>query len=425
MLDIKFIREHVDLVKKNCEDRNMPVDIDQLLILDAKRLSLIQSVEALRRERNEVADLMKSADADARPALIERGKGLKETVSIQEVEMTDIEAQWLDLMLQVPNIASPEAPIGETDEENLEIRRIGEIPKIENAKDHVELGKDLDILDFERGSKVSGNKFYYLKGKLAILEQSLIRFALDEAMSHGFTPMTTPDLAKDETLAGVGFVPRGNESQIYSIENQDLSLVGTAEITVAGYYQGEALDASQLPLRIAGFSHCFRTEAGSYGRESYGLYRVHQFSKVELFIFAAPEQSEAMHQELLRIEESLWTKLGIPFRIVNICTGDLGAPAARKYDLEAWMPGKLNDEGGHGAFGEITSTSNCTDYQARRLGIRVKREDGSTEFLHTLNGTAIATSRAMIAILENGQQPDGSIKIPEVLIPYCGFDRID
>lgn len=424
MIDIKFIREHADAVKENCERRNMRVDIDELLRLDASRLNLLKEVESIRKERNDVADAMKSASPDERAGLIERGKGIKESLAAKEAELATTEGEWSALLLQVPNMASPDAPVGKTDEDNKEIRRCGTIPSIQDPKTHVEIGKTLDILDFERGAKVSGNKFFYLKGKLAILEQALIRYALDEAMSHGFFPMTTPDVAKDEVLSGTGFVPRGNESQIYSIENQDISLVGTAEITVAGYYQGETIEERDLPLRIVGFSHCFRTEAGAYGRESYGLYRVHQFSKVELFVYATPEQSEAMHQELLRTEEEIWTKLGIPYRVLNICTGDLGAPCTRKYDLEAWMPGKSNAEGGRGEWGEITSTSNCSDFQARRLGIRVKRADGSTEFLHMLNGTAIATSRALIAILENGQQPDGSVRIPEALVSYCGFDRI-
>lgn len=251
----------------------------------------------------------------------------------------------------------------------------------------------------------------------------MIRFALDECMKNGFVPMTTPDLARDEVISGAGFNPRGNESQIYSIENADISLVGTAEITVGGYHMNEAIDEARLPLRYVALSHCFRTEAGSYGRTEYGLYRIHQFSKVEMFVFASPEQSEAVHQEILRMEEEIWKKLEIPYRVVDICTGDLGGPAYRKYDLEAWMPGKPVEEG-RGGWGEITSTSNCTDYQARRLGIKVKRADGSVEFLHTLNGTAISLARALLTVIENGQQADGSILIPKVLIPYCGFDRL-
>jgi len=423
MLDIKFIREHANEVKENARKRHVAVDIDELLRVDAERLALLKEVEELRRDRNETAEKIPSSAPEAKPGLIEHGKEVKKLIAIKEAELAEAEGRWMGLQLEVPNMTHPDSPLGATDEENVPIRTIGEPAKIENVKDHVEIGKALDILDFDRAADVSGAKFYYLKGKLAILEQSLIRFALDCAMENGFTPVTTPDLARDEVLRGTGFIPRGNESQIYSIENCELSLIGTAEITLSGLHMGQTLDEDRLPIRYVGFSHCYRTEAGAYGRESYGLYRVHQFSKVELYAYAAPEQSEAMHAELLRIEEQIWTKLGMPFHVVDICTGDLGGPAYRKYDLEAWMPGKSTAEG-KGAYGEVTSTSNCTDFQARRLGMKVKRKDGTVEFLHTLNGTAIATSRAMIAILENGQQPDGSVVIPNVLVPYCGFEKI-
>lgn len=421
MLDIKYIREHAEEVTKNCEERNVRVDINALLQADTERLGLIREVEDSRKERNDVSEQMKSATEEQRPGLIERGKSLKELLAVKEASLAEVEERWMSLLLQVPNVSHPDAPNGKTDEENVEIRRHIQPELIEGVKTHVELGKEHNLLDFERAASVAGNKFYYLKGRLAILEQALIRFAIDEAVEQGYTPITTPDLAKDDVLVGTGFIPRGNESQIYSIENQQLSLIGTAEIPLAGYHQNETLQEGSLPERFVGFSHCYRTEAGAYGRESYGLYRVHQFSKVELFVFASPEQSDAMHEELLRIEESIWKKLEIPYRVVDICTGDLGGPAYRKYDIEAWMPGKSGEGEKRGAYGEVTSASNCTDYQARRLGIRMKRADGSTVFAHTLNGTAIATSRAMIAIIENGQKPDGSIRIPNVLVPYCGF----
>lgn len=423
MLDIKYIREHAKEVRKNINARNVNVDVDELLKLDAARLKLLQESEALRTERNAIAEQMKTASKDQRPGLIERGKELKQLLAVKEADLAAAEEPWMNLLMQVPNMSHKDAPVGSDDSMNVEIRKSGKPRKIKDAKDHVELGQMHDLLDFERAAKVSGAKFYYLKGRLAILEQALIRFALDECMKNGFTPMTTPDLAKDETIVGTGFNPRGNESQIYSIENSELSLIGTAEITVGGYHAGEALDEAKLPLKYAALSHCFRTEAGAYGRESYGLYRVHQFSKVEMFAFAAPEQSEAVHQELLRLEEEIWKKLEIPFRVVDICTGDLGGPAYRKYDLEAWLPGRPVEEG-RGGWGEITSTSNCTDYQARRLGIKVKRLDGSVEYLHTLNGTAISLARAIIAIMENGQQADGSITLPKAIIPYCGFDTL-
>ncbi len=424
MLDIKYIREHAEEVKQNCAFRNASVDVDALMDLDRLRSEGIQRVEEIRKERNEVAALMASAPEERRPGLIEKGKSLKEMLAVKEAELTDTESRWLELLMRVPNRSHPEVPRGETDEENVAIRHHLEPVPIEGVKDHVELAKEHDLLDFERGASVVGAKFPYIKGRLAILEQSLIRFALDEAMEHGFLPMATPDLAKDEVIVGAGFTPRGDESQIYSIENCDLSLIGTAEITLAGYHQNETLSAADLPIKYAGISHCYRTEAGAYGRESYGLYRIHQFSKVELFIFAAPEQSDALLEELVRIEEELWKKLEIPYRVVDICAGDLSTPSYRKYDIEAWMPGKSGEEGKRGAYGEVTSASNCTDYQARRLGIKMKGTDGKIAFAHTLNGTAVATSRAMIAILENCQQPDGSIDVPKVLIPYCGFAKI-
>lgn len=425
MLDIKYIREHEDEVKRNCANRCVDVDIDALLALDRERLEAIRDVEELRRQRNDIAAKMATAIEEQRPGLIEKGRGLKNLLSVKEADLADIEQRWLNLLLRVPNRTHPDVPLGETDHHNVVVRSHLEPRVIQGAKDHVEIAEANDLIDFERAAKVVGNKFYYLKGRLALLEQALIRFALDEVMEQGFLPMTTPDLANDDIIVGAGFSPRGNESQIYSIEDEPISLIGTAEITVAGYHENETLNAADLPLRYAAMSHCFRTEAGAYGRESYGLYRVHQFSKVELFLFTEANQSDAMLEELVRIEENIWQKFGIPYRIMDICTGDLGAPAYRKYDIEAWMPGKsAGAERDRGAYGEVTSASNCTDYQARRLGIKVKRKDGSIAYAHTLNGTAIATSRTLLAILENYQQADGSIRVPDVLIPYCGFAKL-
>lgn len=421
MLDPKFIREHAEEVKENCRQRRMEVDIDAYLATEDERLTLLKAIEILRRERNEVAQAIPQASAEARPAMIERGKALKEELSVKETLFAEVEARAHELALQIPNMVNPEAPIGGTDAENKEVARVGEIRPQTAPKSHMELASKLDLLDFERGSKVTGAKFYYTKRDLVILEQSLILWALQELRRDGFIPMETPDLAKDDVLLGTGYNPRGNETQIYSIEGTNLSLVGTAEIPLGGYHKDEILEEEQLPLKYVGLSHCFRTEAGAYGRESYGLYRVHQFSKVEMFVFCAPEQSDAMHAELRRLEERLFTKLGIPYRVVDTCTADLGAPAYRKYDLEAWMWGKNEGKGG---WGEVTSASNCTDFQARRLNIRMRRKDGTIEYVHTLNGTAIALSRAPIAIMENYQQEDGTILVPEVLRPFCGFDVI-
>ncbi len=421
MLDMRFVRENIDAVRQNIANRGVSVDLDALLELDAGRLVLLREVEAMRKERNEVADAMKSATPDTRPALIERGKKLKEDVSAKESDLEMVEKAWREEALKLPNITHPDAPIGKTDDDNKVIDTVGEIRKLEKPRSHVELAEMHDLIDFERAAKTTGAKFYFLKGKLAILEQAMITWAIREMAAEGYMPMSTPDLAKDDVLVGVGFNPRGPEAQIYSIENSDLSLIGTAEITLGGYHKDEILDEASLPIKFAGISHCYRTEAGAYGRESYGLYRVHQFSKVELFVFCAPEQSEAVHAELRRLEERLFQKLGIPYQVVDICTGDLGGPAYRKFELEAWMWGRGEGKGG---YGEVTSTSNCTDYQARRLNVRIRRKDGTLDYAHTLNGTAISLARAIIAVLENHQNEDGSITIPEVLVPFTGFDKI-
>ncbi len=422
MLDIHYVRDHIDEIRQNIKNRNVELDLDLLLELDGQRRELQKAVEANRQKRNEVAEAMKSATADQRPALIEEGKSLKTSLAEIEPMFVKVDQAFQEMMMKLPNITHPDAPIGNTDADNKVIDTVGDVKKPGFKKlSHVELAAKHDLIDFERAAKVTGAKFYFLKGKLAMLEQALINWTLREVVSENYFAMSTPDLARDEVLVGVGFNPRGPEAQIYSIENSDLSLIGTAEITIGGYHKDEVLEEASLPMRYAGISHCYRTEAGAYGRESYGLYRVHQFSKVEMFIFCAPEQSDALHLEIRRIEERIFTLLGIPYQVVDICTGDLGGPAYRKFDLEAWMWGR---EEGKGGYGEVTSTSNCTDYQARRLNIRVRRKNGTIEYAHTLNGTAISCARALIAIMENYQQEDGSILIPDVLRPYCGFDKI-
>jgi seryl-tRNA synthetase len=415
MLDLRYIRENPEAVAENCRNRGVAADVDLVVELADSRSDLIQELNELRQQQNQLAKSVgRERDPEARERLIAESRRSKELIPEREAELASVEERLREEMLKIPNITHPDAPIGRDDTENVEIRRSGEIPDFGfEPKDHVELGESLGIIDFEAGTKVAGSKFYFLRGDAVLLELGLVRYALDTLIEHGYEPAITPDLARDEALIGTGFIPRGPETQIYSVENSDLSLVATAEITLAGSLAGEILDEEKLPLRIAGLSHCFRTEAGSHGRASRGLYRVHQFTKVEMFAFAVPEQSEAMHEEMLGIEEEIFTGLGIPYRVVDICTGDLGGAAYRKYDLEAWMPGR-------DAYGEITSTSNTTDYQARRLAIRYRRDGGRPQLLHTLNGTAIAVSRALIPILENYQQEDGSILVPEALVPYVG-----
>lgn len=421
MLDYRFIKENIDAVKANIKARNMTADADLVVSLFDKRTALVTELQALQTKKNDNAKAMKAKLSDQqRASLIEEGKSIKELIASTEAALSQAEEDLDTQGRLIPNMAHPLAPIGKEDKDNTEVKRFGNPTKFDfEPKDHVQLGESLDLIDFEAGTKVSGVKFYYLKNEAVFLEQALILYALTILRKHGFTPFITPDIAKEEILKGIGFNPRGNESNVYNIEEEGTCLVATAEITLGGYHKDEILPKEKLPLLYCGLSHCFRREAGAAGQFSKGLYRVHQFNKLEMFVYCTPSQSEELHEKLRLIEEEIFTGLGIPFRVVDTCTGDLGAPAYRKWDLEAWMPGRNG-----GDWGEVTSTSNCTDFQARRLNVRFKDDDGKNKYVHMLNGTAIALSRAMIAIIENYQQSDGSIKIPEVLVPLCGFDSI-
>ena len=421
MLDYKFIKDNLEAVKENIKNRNMTADADIVVKLYDERTSMVTELQALQQKRNENAQSMKQKlDNDKRQELIAAGKAIKEEIATLEAKLKETEEQLEEAARQIPNMVHPETPIGKLDTENLEVKVSGTPRKFDfEPKDHVQIAETLDILDFDRATKVSGPKFYYLKNEAVFLEQALIMYALNTLRKHGFEMFITPDVAKEEVLKGIGFNPRGNESNVYTIEEEGTCLVATAEITLGGYHSDEILDKAKLPLLYGGLSHCFRREAGSAGQFSKGLYRVHQFDKVEMFAYATPEQSDEIHKKLRQIEEEIFEGLGLPFHVVDTCTGDLGAPAYRKWDLEAWMPGRNGGE-----YGEVTSTSNCTDYQARRLNIKYKDDDGKNKYVHTLNGTAIAVGRAMLAILENYQNADGSVTIPEVLVPYCGFDKI-
>jgi seryl-tRNA synthetase len=420
MLDYKYIVENLDAVKENIKNRFMKADADAVAALYLKRNEALSQLEGWRRERNENAAAMKQKLAvDARNTLIAEGKRLKERIANAEQALSTLEQNLAAYAKKIPNMAHHDAPVGKEDKDNLEVARFGEPTRFDfTAKDHVELGRLLDIIDFDSGTKVAGTKFYYLKNEGVLLELGLVRYALDILLKHGFTPFITPDVAKEEILDGIGFNPRGAESNVYTVEGEGTCLIGTAEISLGGYYAGEIIPKERLPIKMAGLSHCFRREAGAAGQFSKGLYRVHQFTKLEMFAYTLPEDSDAMHESLRRIEEEIFTGLTIPFRVVDTCTGDLGAPAYRKWDLEAWMPGRNGGE-----WGEVTSTSNCTDYQARRLGIRYKDDKGN-HYVHTLNGTAVACSRAIVAVLENFQQADGSVRLPSALVPYCGFEVI-
>lgn len=429
MLDYRFIKDNLEAVKKNIIDRNMDpakADADLVVKLFDERTALTTELQNLQQKRNANAAAMKQKlDPETRAKYIEEGKNIKDAVSSAESKLSELEVKLEEAGRQIPNMANPEVPVGKVDTENLEVKKVGQPRKFDfKPKSHVELGESLDLIDFERGTKVSGAKFYYLKNEAVFLEQSLIMYALNILRKHGFTTFITPDIAREEILKGIGFNPRGNESNVYAIEDEGTCLVATAEITLGGYHSGEILDKSKLPLMYCGLSHCFRREAGAAGQFSKGLYRVHQFDKVEMFVYCLPEQSDSLHEKLRLIEEEIFSGLGLPFRVVDTCTGDLGAPAYRKWDLEAWMPGRADENHSDGDYGEVTSTSNCTDYQARRLNVKYHDDDGKNKYVHMLNGTAVAVGRAMLSILENYQNEDGSVTIPEVLVPYCGFDKI-
>ena len=423
MLDLRYIRENAAAVEENCKNRGVEADVGLVVELADRRSALIQELNELKQRQNQLAKSVgRERDEGTRRRLIEESRTMKQHIPEREVELHQVEERLREEQLKIPNMTHPDAPVGKDDSENVEIRRWGEIPAFDfDIKDHVELGESLGIIDFDAGTKVAGSKFYFLRGDAVLLELGLVRYAMDILVEHGYQPTITPDLARDEHLVGAGFIPRGPETQIYSVEDSDLSLIATAEITLAGSLADEIVDEEDLPIRLAGLSHCFRTEAGSHGRASRGLYRVHQFTKVEMFAFTTPEQSEAMHKEMLEIEERIFQGLGLPYRVVDICTGDLGGAAYRKYDLEAWMPGRDD-------YGEVTSTSNTTDYQARRLRIRhrtASQEGGRPQLLHTLNGTALAISRALVALLEIYQQEDCAVVLPTVLVPYVGMARIE
>jgi seryl-tRNA synthetase len=405
MLDPRELATRRDEIVESCRRRRAAVDVDDAIARYRRVAALQTELEAANRLRNEHG--RRKGD----PA---EGRRLKEEAARLEGELAAARAAFDEIHRRIPNLVHPEAPVGGEHDYRV-LRQVGEPRR--GGRDHLALAARLDLLDFEGGAKVAGQKWYFLKNEAVLLELALQRFALDVLRGEGFALFATPDVARPEIVDGIGFDPRGEETQIYSLANADLCLVGTAEITLGGLHADAILE--ELPQKLAGVSHCFRTEAGAAGRESKGLYRVHQFTKVEMFAYVRPEDSEAMHAELLAIEERIFQALEIPYRVIDTATGDLGAPAYRKFDVEAWMPGR----GEGGDWGEVTSTSNCTDYQARRLRIRFRR-DKKTELVHTLNGTAVAIPRTLVALLENHQRPDGSVAIPKALQPYLGLERL-
>lgn len=422
MLDIRFILENVDLVRQNTRERYANADVDKTVALYRQMKQKRQILEKTQHRSNQISEQFKNADKSTQELIKAEVADLKKTIATLKEEIAIVEKEYTEEMLKIPNLVARDVPQGKDERNNIPIKFVGEPTKFSfKPLDHLELGIKLDILDFEAAAKVTGSKFYFLKNEAVLLELGLIRYALDLSIKHGFTPMTTPEIARDEIITASGFSPRGPESQIYSLTDGALSLIGTSEITIGGYMSKTVILEEDLPIKISGISHCFRTEAGSGGRESKGLYRVHQFSKVELYQFAHPDKSSAIHEEMLAIEEEFYQALKLPYRVMLMCKGELGTPAFRKYDIEVWMP--FHGEGG--GYGEVTSASNCTDFQARRLNIKFKNSlTGKTNFVHTLNGTAVATTRTILAILENNQQTDGTVLIPEVLQSYTGIQVI-
>ncbi len=407
MLDVKFIRENIDLVEKSAKEKGYKVDVAQVIKLDDARKKKLVEVEELRRRRNEIAAKMKGGKPAAE--LIAEGKGVKEKLAGLEEELSKLEGELNERLRAVPNVIFEDVPLG-GEECSAEVKKWGECK--ESGVDHLDYATKRDWVDFERGAKVAGAKFYYLKNELALIENALLQFGLKKVLEKGFNFMTVPDLVSSKILEGTGFNPRtSTQSDEYFVEGEDLALIATAEMPLTGYHMGEIIEEAQLPLLYAGYSACFRKEAGSAGKHTRGLFRVHQFNKLEMYVFCLPEKSKEMHEMILSVEEEIWQELGTPYRVINIAAGDLGAPAAKKYDIEYWSPVDQT-------YRELTSCSNCTDYQARNLNIRVRREDGSVETLHTLNGTAISLARTMVAVIENYAEDGGKLKVPEVLKPF-------
>ena len=414
MLDINFIRNNKELVEHSIKEKMYKnVNLDEILALDDQRKALLQQVEALRKERNDNTAKMKNGKPSEE--LIAKGKEIKEKLSTLEADLSNFEKELNTKLKTVPNVIFDDVPLGD-ESASVEVKKWGECKT--TGVDHLDYAISRDWVDFERGAKVAGAKFYYVKGGLALLENALIQFGIKKIVEHGFTLMDVPDLVNSRVLEGTGFAPRSSEqSDEYYIEGEDLALIATAEMSITGYHMDEIIDEEKLPLFYAGLSACFRKEAGAYGKHTRGLFRVHQFNKLEMYAFCAPEQSKEIHEKLRGIEEEIWQEIGIPYHVINIAAGDLGAPAAKKYDIEYWSPVDQK-------YREITSCSNCTDFQARGLNIRVRRKDGTVEVLHTLNGTAISLARTMVAVIENFAEEGGKLRVPEVLQPYLGTDML-
>ncbi|MEI7631834.1 MAG: serine--tRNA ligase [bacterium] len=409
MIDIQIIRDNPELVAQKTANKGIKVDINKIISLDSERLAVLQAVETLRQKRNENSSKMKGGKPDQ--SVIDEGKILKTELTDKEEQLNKLTQEFETLLKQVPNMHFDDVPIGD-ESASVEVKQYGN--KDIGAKDHLDFATERGWVDFDRGAKVAGAKFYFLKGDLALLENAVVQYAINKVTKKGFTYMTVPHMVNSRTATGTGFAPRStDQSDEYFIDGEDLSLIATAEMPITGYHADEIIEEKDLPLKYAGLSPCYRKEAGTYGKHTRGLFRVHQFNKLEMYAFTLPEKSEEMHQNILAIEEEIWQEIGIPYHVINIASGDLGAPAAKKYDIEYWS--KVD-----GSYREITSCSNCTDFQTRNLNIRVRRSDGKVELLHSLNGTAVSMARTLVAILEHYQTSDGMLAIPKILQTYMG-----
>jgi len=415
MLDIKFIRENPKVVKDSCKKRGVSCDIDKLLKIDGEKRGIQAEFEKISAQKNKASrEIAKNKDKkiiSEMQKIDKKGDKLKEKIK-------KLEQEFREIILKVPNIIMPDVPKGKDDTENVVLKKVGKPTKFNfPAKDYMQLAKSLDLIDTKRAAKIVGSRFGFIKREAALLEFALINFAFEILKGKNFIPVIPPAIIKPEMATAMGYLQQTNKDEAYHLQQDDLYLTATSEQSLGSMLAGETLLEKELPARYAGFSTCFRREAGSYGKDTKGIFRVHQFDKIEMFSFVKPENSGKEHQMLLQIEEELMKKLKLPYQVVRICTGDLGDPAAEKFDIEAWLPSENR-------YRETHSTSNCTDFQSRSLNVRYRKKDGKTELVHTLNGTAFAIGRILIMIMENYQQKDGSIKIPEVLQKYTGFKEI-
>jgi seryl-tRNA synthetase len=420
MIDIKFLREHPDVVRASQKGRGENVElVDQILAIDEKKRAAVTEFETLRQEQNTLSKSVGAAKGDEKAALLENAKALADKVKAADTKRAQVEEQTKALILQLSNLLDTQAPIG-GEEDFLIIEHVGTPRDFGKdgfePKDHVELGKLLGAIDTERGAKVAGSRSYYLTGVGALLEFALVNYAIQSAVKNGFTPVIPPVLVNPAAMEGTGFLGQAAEN-VYRIEKDDVYLVGTSEVPLAAMHMDETLPVDKLPLRYAGYSSCFRREAGTYGKDTRGIIRVHQFDKVEMFTFCKPEDAEAEHQRLLQWEKDFLTAMEIPFRVIDVASGDLGSSATRKFDIEAWIPTQ-------GAYREVTSTSNCTEFQGRRLNIRYKDSEG-VKAIATLNGTLVAIPRMIVAILENHQNADGTVNVPAALQPFLGMKKFE